>query len=116
MLGFSLDNLSLMALIIAVGFVVDNAVVVIENVISHLEAGLNPMQATLKGAGEIGITIIFITQSLIAVFIPLFLEATQHGRLYLFFEAGFNGLLALFTQPQAGVEAPLYHADGDGRH
>jgi len=60
-LGYSLDNLSLMALTIATGFVVDDAVVVIENTVRHLEAGLSPMQAALKSAGEIGFTIISIT-------------------------------------------------------
>src|SRR5216683_1452185 len=72
-LGYSLDNLSLMALSIAVGFVVDDAVVVIENIVRHLEDGLSPMEAALKGSKEIGFTIISITLSLIAVFIPLFL-------------------------------------------
>src|SRR6202008_2728313 len=60
-LGYSLDNLSLMALSIAVGFVVDDAVVVIENIVRHLEEGLTPMQAALKGSAEIGFTIVSIT-------------------------------------------------------
>jgi len=81
-LGYSLDNLSLMALTIAVGFVVDDAVVVIENVVRHLEEGLSPMQAALKGAGEIGFTIVSITLSLIAVFIPLFLMGGYVGLLF----------------------------------
>jgi HAE1 family hydrophobic/amphiphilic exporter-1 len=81
-LGYSLDNLSLMALTIAVGFVVDDAVVVIENVVRHLEEGLTPMQAALKGAGEIGFTIVSITLSLIAVFIPLFLMSGYVGLLF----------------------------------
>jgi multidrug efflux pump subunit AcrB len=72
-LGYTLDNLSLMALSIAVGFVVDDAVVVIENIVRHLEEGASPLEAALKGAGEIGFTIMSITLSLIAVFIPLFL-------------------------------------------
>src|SRR6202161_4653196 len=66
-LGYSLDNLSLMALSIAVGFVVDDAVVVIENIVRHLEEGLTPMEAALKGASEIGFTIVSITLSLVAV-------------------------------------------------
>jgi multidrug efflux pump subunit AcrB len=78
----SLDNLSLMALTIAVGFVVDDAVVVIENIVRHLEDGLSPMQAALKGAGEIGFTIVSITLSLIAVFIPLFLMSGYVGLLF----------------------------------
>jgi HAE1 family hydrophobic/amphiphilic exporter-1 len=146
-LGYSLDNLSLMALTIAVGFVVDDAVVVIENIVRHLEEGLTPMQASIKGAGEIGFTIVSITLSLIAVFIPLFLmggyvgllfrefavtvsvalvlsllisltltpmmcsrllkpENGQHGRLYRFFERGFDGLLDLYGR---GLRIVLRH-------
>src|ERR1700716_2164013 len=81
-LGYSLDNLSLMALTIAVGFVVDDAVVVIENIVRHLEDGLSPMQAALTGAAEIGFTIVSITLSLIAVFIPLFLMGGYVGLLF----------------------------------
>src|SRR4051794_36965590 len=81
-LGYSLDNLSLMALSIAVGFVVDDAVVVIENIVRHLEEGLSPMEAAFKGAGEIGFTIVSITLSLIAVFIPLFLMGGYVGKLF----------------------------------
>ncbi len=147
-LGYSLDNLSLMALSIAVGFVVDDAVVVIENIVRHLEQGMSPMQAALKGAGEIGFTIVSITLSLIAVFIPLFLMGgyvgklfqefaititvslllsliisltltpmmcsrllknethKKHGRLYLIFERGFDGLLALYAR---GLKVVLRH-------
>ena len=71
-----------MALSIAVGFVVDDAVVVIENIVRHLEEGLTPMQAALKGSGEIGFTIVSITLSLIAVFIPLFLMGGYVGKLF----------------------------------
>ncbi|HEX9555307.1 MAG TPA: efflux RND transporter permease subunit, partial [Reyranella sp.] len=81
-LGYSLDNLSLMALSIAVGFVVDDAVVVIENIVRHLEQGLSPMEAALKGSREIGFTIVSITLSLIAVFIPLFLMGGYVGKLF----------------------------------
>ena len=81
-LGYTLDNLSLMALSIAVGFVVDDAVVVIENIVRHLEEGASPLDAALKGAGEIGFTIISITLSLIAVFIPLFLMSGYIGLLF----------------------------------
>ncbi len=80
--GYSLDNLSLMALTIAVGFVVDDAVVVIENIVRHIEEGLSPMQAALKGSNEIGFTIVSITLSLIAVFIPLFLMSGYIGKLF----------------------------------
>jgi hydrophobe/amphiphile efflux-1 (HAE1) family protein len=147
-LGYSLDNLSLMALSIAVGFVVDDAVVVIENIVRHLEEGLTPMQAALKGSAEIGFTIVSITVSLIAVFIPLFLMGgyvgklfqefaititaslilsliisltltpmmcarllrdqshKQHGRLYLFFERGFDALLTLYAR---GLRVAIRH-------
>src|SRR5262249_19162752 len=78
-MNYSLDNLSLMALSIAIGFVVDDAVVVIENIVRHLEEGLSPMEAALKGSSEIGFTIVSITLSLIAVFIPLFLMGGWFG-------------------------------------
>jgi hydrophobe/amphiphile efflux-1 (HAE1) family protein len=81
-LGYSLDNLSLMALSIAVGFVVDDAIVVIENIVRHMEEGASPLEAALKGAGEIGFTIVSITLSLIAVFIPLFLMGGYVGLLF----------------------------------
>jgi hydrophobe/amphiphile efflux-1 (HAE1) family protein len=81
-MGYSLDNLSLMALSIAVGFVVDDAVVVIENIVRHMEEGASPMEAALAGAGEIGFTIVSITLSLIAVFIPLFLMSGYVGLLF----------------------------------
>ncbi len=80
--GYSLDNLSLMALTIAVGFVVDDAIVMLENIYRHIEEGMNPMEAALKGAGEIGFTIISISLSLIAVFIPLLLMGGIVGRLF----------------------------------
>ena len=79
---YSLDNLSLMALSIAVGFVVDDAVVMIENIMRHIEEGLPPLQAALKGAGEIGFTIIAISISLVAVFIPLLLMHGLVGRMF----------------------------------
>jgi hydrophobe/amphiphile efflux-1 (HAE1) family protein len=81
-LGYSLDNLSLMGLTIAVGFVVDDAIVMIENIVRHLEDGMAPMAAALKGAGEIGFTIVSISCSLVAVFIPLLLMGGIIGRLF----------------------------------
>src|SRR6202034_370274 len=146
-MGYSLDNLSLMALSIAVGFVVDDAVVEIENIVRHMEEGLSPYDAAMKGSGEIGFTVMAITLSLIAVFIPLFLmsgyvgllfrefavavsvalilsllisltltpmmcayllkpESKEHGRLYRFFERGFDGLLNLY---EAGLKIVLRH-------
>jgi hydrophobe/amphiphile efflux-1 (HAE1) family protein len=81
-MGYSLDNLSLMALSIAVGFVVDDAVVEIENITRHIEEGLSPYDAAMKGSGEIGFTVVAITFSLIAVFIPLFLMSGYVGLLF----------------------------------
>jgi HAE1 family hydrophobic/amphiphilic exporter-1 len=81
-LGFSLDNLSLMALTIAVGFVVDDAIVMIENIARHIEDGSAPMAAAIIGAGEIGFTILSISISLVAVFIPLFLMSGIVGLLF----------------------------------
>jgi multidrug efflux pump len=80
--GFSLDNLSLMALTIATGFVVDDAIVMIENIMRHIENGEKPMDAAFKGAGEIGFTIVSLTVSLIAVFIPLLFMTGIVGRLF----------------------------------
>ena len=80
--GFSLDNLSLMALTIAVGFVVDDAIVVVENIYRHVEAGTPPMLSALKGAREIGFTVVSISISLVAVFIPLLLMGGIIGRLF----------------------------------
>jgi len=80
--GFSLDNLSLMALTIASGFVVDDAIVMIENIVRYIEAGETPVAAALKGARQIGFTIVSLTVSLIAVFIPLLLMGGVVGRLF----------------------------------
>lgn len=80
--GFSLDNLSLMGLTIAVGFVVDDAIVMLENIFRHIEDGMNPVEAAIQGAGEIGFTIVSISFSLIAVFIPLLLMGGIVGRLF----------------------------------
>ncbi len=82
LLGYSLDNLSLMAMTIATGFVVDDAIVVMENISRHLEEGLKPFAAALKGAEEIGFTVFTISISLIAVFIPLLLMGGIVGRLF----------------------------------
>jgi multidrug efflux pump len=82
LLGFSLDNLSLMALTIATGFVVDDAIVMIENISRYIEMGEKPLDAALKGAGEIGFTIISLTVSLIAVLIPLLFMGDVVGRLF----------------------------------
>ena len=82
LLNFSLDNLSLMALTIAVGFVVDDAIVVVENIHRHIEDGETPFEAALNGSREIGFTVLSISFSLIAVFIPLLLMGGIIGRLF----------------------------------
>ena len=82
LLGFSLNNLSLMALTVATGFVVDDAIVVLENTTRHIEAGMGRMQAALLGAREVGFTVLSISVSLVAVFIPLLFMPGQTGRLF----------------------------------
>jgi multidrug efflux pump len=82
MLGYTLDNLSLMGLTIATGFVVDDAIVVIENITRHIENGLHPMRAALRGAEEIGFTVLSMSLSLIAVFIPILMMGGIIGRLF----------------------------------
>ncbi|HWK48173.1 MAG TPA: efflux RND transporter permease subunit [Stellaceae bacterium] len=82
LLGFSLDNLSLMALTIATGFVVDDAVVVLENITRHLEAGMSRVQAALLGAQEVGFTVLSMSVSLVAVFLPILLMGGIVGRLF----------------------------------
>ncbi len=82
LLNYSIDNLSLMALIIATGFVVDDSIVMIENIVRYLEEGLTPLEAALKGAGQIGFTIMSLTVSLIAVLIPLLFMGGVIGRLF----------------------------------
>ncbi len=81
-LGFSLDNISLMALVVAIGFVVDDAIVVIENIARHVDAGLPRLEATLLGAKEIGFTVVSITASLIAVFIPMIFSDGMIGTMF----------------------------------
>ena len=82
LLGYSLDNLSLMALTIATGFVVDDAIVVLENISRHIEDGMPRVQAALLGAREVGFTVLSISLSLIAVFLPILLMGGIVGRLF----------------------------------
>jgi multidrug efflux pump len=82
LIGYSLDNLSLMALTVATGFVVDDAIVVLENVTRYIEAGMSPLQAALKGANEVAFTVLSMSVSLIAVFIPILLMGGIVGRLF----------------------------------
>ena len=81
LLGYTLDNLSLMALTLSVGFVVDDAIVMLENIVRHMEFGSDPLKAALEGAAEIGFTILSMTLSLAAVFIPVLFMGGIVGRL-----------------------------------
>ena len=105
LLGYSLDNLSLMALTISTGFVVDDAIVVTENITRHIEQGKRPLEAALEGAKQIGFTILSITASLLAVFIPLLLMGGIVGRLFREFAVtlsvaiGFSALVSLTLTP-----------------
>ena len=104
-LGYSLDNLSLMALTIAVGFVVDDAIVVLENITRHVEEGMDPLEASLLGSSEIGFTVVSISISLVAVLIPLLLMSGIIGRLFREFAVtlsmtiGVSALVALTLTP-----------------
>jgi multidrug efflux pump len=95
LLGYSLDNLSLMALTIATGFVVDDAIVVLENISRHQEAGLTPLEAALRGAKEVGFTVLSISISLVAVFIPILLMGGMVGRLFREFAITLSAAIAI---------------------
>ena len=104
-MGFNLDNLSLMALTLSVGFVVDDAIVMLENIVRHIEHGEKPMEAALKGSGEIGFTILSMTVSLAAVFIPVVFMGGIVGRLLhefavtIIIAIGFSGLISVTLTP-----------------
>ncbi len=125
LLGFSLDNLSLMALTLAVGFVVDDAIVMLENIVRHMEMGKDPWRAALDGSREIGFTIISMTLSLVAVFIPILFLGGLIGRLFREFAATIgiailvSGLVSLtltpmlcsrYLKPVHGKHGRLYEA------
>jgi multidrug efflux pump subunit AcrB len=93
--NYTLDNLSLMALVIAVGFVVDDAIVMIENVTRHIEKGVPPLQAAVKGADEIGFTVLSMSVSLVAVFIPLLLMSGVIGRMFQEFAVTVSSAIAV---------------------
>jgi HAE1 family hydrophobic/amphiphilic exporter-1 len=105
LLGYSLDNISLMALTLAVGFVVDDAIVMLENIIRHVEMGERPFEAALKGSSEIGFTILSMTLSLVAVFIPVLFMGGIVGRLFREFAVTigvailFSGFVSLTLTP-----------------
>ncbi len=118
--GYSLDNISLMALTISVGFVVDDAIVMLENIVRHLEEGLTPEAAALKGSSEIAFTIVSISISLVAVFIPLLLMGGIIGRLFREFAVtttmciGVSALLALSLTPM--MASRFLHSEHDREH
>jgi multidrug efflux pump len=95
LLGYTLDNLSLMALTVSTGFVVDDAIVVIENITRYIEAGMTPMRAALRGAQEIGFTVLSMSTSLIAVFIPILFMGGIVGRLFREFAVVLAGAIAI---------------------
>ena len=118
--GYSIDNLSLMALTIATGFVVDDAIVVIENISRHLEAGMKPLEAALLGAKEIGFTVLSISVSLVAVFIPILMMGGIVGRLFREFAVtlsvaiGVSMIVSLTTTPM--MCAVLLRSRDEERH
>jgi multidrug efflux pump len=115
LLGYSLDNLSLMGLTIAVGFVVDDAIVVIENIHRHVERGMPPQQAALEGAREVGFTVVSMTTSLIAVFIPVLFMSGIIGRLFREFAMTvgaaivMSGLISLTVTPTMCARLMRHH-------
>jgi multidrug efflux pump len=123
LVGYTIDNVSLMALTIAVGFIIDDAVVMVENVIRHIEAGERPLEAALAGSREIGFTIVSMTLSLIAVFLPLLLMGGLIGRLFREFAVTvsvaivMSGLVALTLTPMmcAWLLQPKQEHAKDGR-
>jgi multidrug efflux pump len=124
LLGYSLDNLSLMALTISTGFVVDDAIVVMENITRHIEAGMTPRAAAFQGAQEIGFTVLTISLSLIAVFIPLLAMGGYVGRLFREFAVTLSTaiivsmLISLTTTPTmcAYFLKPSHNPEGKDRH
>jgi multidrug efflux pump len=120
LLGFSLDNLSLMALTISTGFVVDDAIVVVENIMRYLEKGMSPLKASIQGAKEIGFTVLSMSTSLVAVFIPLLLMGGIVGRLFREFAVtlavaiGVSMVISLTTTPM--MCAMLLKSRGEKSH
>ncbi len=119
--GYSLDNLSLMALTVATGFVVDDAIVVLENVTRHIESGMTRLQAALQGAREVGFTVLSMSVSLIAVFLPILLMGGLIGRLFrefavvLSISIVISLLLSLTTTPMLCAQLLRRHAPSPGR-
>ena len=110
LLNFSLDNISLMALTIAVGFVVDDAIVVVENIYRHVENGVPPFEAALKGSREIAFTVLSISFSLVAVFIPLLLMGGIIGRVFREFALTVTAAIAVSCAGVADARADAVFA------
>ena len=122
LLGYSLNNLSLMALTIATGFVVDDAIVVLENITRHIEAGMSRMEAAVQGAREVGFTVLSMSLSLVAVFVPLLLMGGIEGRLFREFAMTMTAAImtslaiSLTTTPMmCAYLLPQQHNQGHGR-
>jgi HAE1 family hydrophobic/amphiphilic exporter-1 len=117
--GFSINNMTLLALTLSVGFVVDDAIVMLENIVRHIEGGMRPFEAALKGAREIGFTIISITFSLIAVFIPVLLMGGMVGRVFREFAVSIavaiivSGFVSLTLTPMLCARVLRAHHEGE---
>jgi hydrophobic/amphiphilic exporter-1 (mainly G- bacteria), HAE1 family len=117
--GFSINNMTLLALTLSVGFVVDDAIVMLENIVRHIEGGMRPFEAALKGAREIGFTIISITFSLIAVFIPVLLMGGMVGRVFREFAVSIaiaiiiSGFVSLTLTPMLCARVLRSHHEGE---
>src|SRR5215207_8454662 len=120
-LGYSIDNISLLGLTLAVGLVVDDAIVMLENIVRHVEEGMKPFDAALKGAGEIGFTIVSITVSLVAVFIPVLLMGGVVGRIFNEFamvvtiSIAASALISLTLTPMLAARLPAGPAHGQAK-
>src|SRR4051812_8276717 len=121
LLGYSVDNISLLGLTLAVGLVVDDAIVMLENIIRHVEEGMTPFEAALKGSGEIGFTIVSITISLVAVFIPVLLMGGVVGRIFNEFAMVVtisimaSALISLTLTPMLAARLPAGPAHGQAK-
>jgi hydrophobic/amphiphilic exporter-1 (mainly G- bacteria), HAE1 family len=117
--GFSINNMTLLALTLSVGFVVDDAIVMLENIVRHIEGGMRPFEAALKGAREIGFTIVSITFSLIAVFIPVLLMGGMVGRVFREFAVSIavaiivSGFVSLTLTPMLCARVLSYQHEGE---
>src|SRR5690606_21578609 len=120
LLGYSLNNLTLMALTLSIGFVVDDAIVMLENVVRHMEMGKPPLQAALEGAREVGFTIVSMTLSLVAVFVPFLFMGGIVGMLFEEFAVSiavailFSGFVSLTLTPM--MAARLVRPEAEDRH